>query len=290
MKTVYLEKGSTSVKIHDIDDSALKRHIVPPISGLEFPEIRINSFEKAGQDGIHVTSSFLGERRITINGIIKASTNSELIEERQEIFSILNPSFDDDGILEPITLRFTDQDNQEYRVQCIAGSRPVMEKRYLTYAEFQIDLLATNTGIENSTQDSQVVSLYSGGGATVPFTVPVSLTAGQGGEATINNEGNMPAYAIVTFNGKLTNPRLDNTTVGKHVALQMTITSGVSIVVDMEKRTVVQGGVTNRINKLSDTSDFFALKAGNNVFRLTSSVSGESGNATIQWYDTWLGV
>ena len=70
----------------------------------------------------------------------------------------------------------------------------------------------------------------------------------------------------------------------------LSIGAGIQVVIDMGNKTIIQGGVTNQIDKKTDASVWWDLEPGTNNILLSTSSSGDTGNAVIQHRSAYLGV
>lgn len=285
MKAIYID----SMTLMDRADPASKRTVLIPVSGLGAPSIRISSFDKAGEDGHKVVASFTGERRLGIKGVIEDVDCDELVVLRREMSALLMPTRDSNGELVLKTLRFRDDDDSEFRLEGTVVSFD-MPLDGSNSAEYFMDFLGDGASIDSYNSSSQTLEVASLGGAVVPFVLPVILSGGSGGSENIINNGNLSAYPIITLDGSLTNPRIANNTTGEWVQLNISMSLGEQIIIDMENRTVIQGGVTNQIATMSDDSVFWRLAPGSNTVTLSTGVIGEEGTATVTWYDAYAGL
>lgn len=287
IKQLYLD----DLKLHDIEDPTCPFFIAPNIKGLEFPTLRVGSHNRAGQDGIALTSIYLGERRMQFIGTVFDSVDPSMHAElRRSLVSVLKPIRDTNSILVTRTLRFTTIDGQEYRllVQVVKGDVP-MELNH--HSEFVLDLLATSSVVESLSEKTAVINTSTRGGFVLPVVLPIVFSAGTGGQALLTNDGDDIAYPVITLDGPLTNPRLTNVTTGDFIALTLTIATGETVEIDMNPNahTIMQGGTTNRYSSKS-AGDFFGLAPGNNMIKLATGISGEAGTATFKWRDAFVGV
>lgn len=286
MKLVQLD----SLVIQDFTDSTVTTALKRPIEGLDYPDIRLSSHVRSGDDGIYVTNSYFGERRISIEGIIyKISSTADYEAKRKTLIQGLTRTKNNNGTLTKKVLRFTTEDNEEFRV-LVEVVKVRVNRTHATVAEFFIDLIAHTPFIEAYGATEETVTLYEGGGAVVPFILPIALEAGEGGQISATNNGLAPAWPIIVLNGPLTNPRIDNITTGRWLALTLSMVAGDIVTIDTYNKTIVQGGSTNRIDKLSGDSKWWWLEPGANTLRLTSTVSGEAGSASVTFRDAWWGI
>ena len=287
MKKIYLESASLSLKLEDLSDAAATYLVQSPIQGLESASITTNSFPRNGEDGIIISSLFSRERRITLTGRIYNPTSSaNLVTLRKALINACEKERDTSGYLKAKWLRFTDMDENEWR---ITGQvvKLTMPKESPNMAKFLIDFLADNAHIESYATFSQSITPYVGGGYILPVITPKIFTAGSGGSVVINNgavgDYQAASYPTITFTGPLTNPLLSNDTTGEYFGLTLTMAAGDVITIDTANRTVLQGGVTNRLSLKTAGSTFFQLAPTSNTLRLTTSTTGETGSATVQW-------
>ena len=285
MKTIFID----NFKIHD--NSASVNFIASiPITGLEIPLTRTTNFNKSGADGVTISQQFFGERRIIINGwLLDTDDVNDYETLRKSFLSEMNISKDSNGVLVPRVLKVKTLDDVEYRINVqIMGA--TMDLNLLDSARWTIDLLATDQVISGETLNSQSVDPLTRGGFILPVIVPIEFDASSGSTVTVTNSGNTIAYPTVTLDGPLTNPRIENLTTNEWIALSLTLSAGEQIVIDMLNRTIIQGGVTNKISFKSDASKFWGLEVGANQIKLSTSISGEAGSATIEHRDAYLGI
>lgn len=287
MKQVFLD----DFKLQDPDDATLGFVLSRPIQGLDFPAVRMASTERSGADGVNVSNSFYGERRIGIEGTIYGfDTDATYEAQRRALITALAVEKDANGFLIPKVLRFITNDNLDLRAVVFIASRPEIRRSTLLTGDFYIDLLAENSLIESFAETVVIVNTRSLGGLTIPEKLPWIFAGGSGGDTTVTNNGNSIAYPVITLYGPLTSPRLTNLTTGEAIALSLTIDSGSSVVIDMYNRTVIQGGITNRVPNMTSDSVFWGLLAGANELSLSSAISGEAGYAEVRFRNSYLGV
>jgi len=188
-----------------------------------------------------------------------------------------------------VPLRFVDDNGGDYTLQVVVNGL-VMPRSRTNSSEYQLDLIADDYAISGTTEHSEIVTVETVGGFSIPFSIPFSFTGGTGGATTIVNAGDAVAYPLITLDGPLTNPRITNSTVGRFLQLNLTINTGSSVVIDMRNKTIVQGGTTNRINAMTSTSKWWWIDPGANTIALSTSVASEAGTAAITWHDAYSGL
>lgn len=282
MQSVYLN----GVSLHD---PANGYFVGTPFEGLEAPTISSSTYNNAGVDGIRIVTAYQRERRIGLRGLLRASCDATHLEMRRAISALVEPTRDANSLIQTVPLRIVDENGGDYTLQVIVNGL-IMPRSYTKTSQYQLDLIASEYSISSTTEQNKIIATETVGGFSIPFSIPFSFTGTTGGAETILNAGDATAYPIITLAGPLTNPRITNNTVGRYIQLGMTIDTGSSVVINMRDKTIVQGGTTNRISTMTSDSRWWWLAPGSNTVALTSSVSSESGTATISWRDAYSGI
>lgn len=286
MRTIYLD----GLKIHDITEFTTLGYFAPKgIVGTEAPAFSVSSYNRAGEDGIRIPTVYARERRYTLEVVVKAATAATHATLRRALMAKMMPNRDTSDILQSKVLRFVDYDGADYSVNVQVMSFTVGEQNS-RISRFQLDLLGEDFAIYGTTQNSLALTPASPGGFSIPFSIPFSFSGGVTGSGYATNGGTIDTYPLITLNGSLTNPIIHNVTLGKFIQLQMTINNGSSVVIDMRNKTIVQGGVTSQISKMTDASDWWYLQPGANEISLVTSIAGEAGSAQLVWNDAYVGV
>jgi hypothetical protein len=285
MKSIYLN----DFQLHS-NSADINIWIEPPIEGLESPAIRSSSYDRSGEHGGVMNNVLYGARLITLNGRIASNTLAAFEQKRRALESATRITRDSSGLAEGKTLYLTTMDDLQLQTMVYLQTSLKMAIETPLSAKFQLQLYAPDFALDSQTLQSASLGRYGGGGFILPVIAPIVSTVGTGGTGSVTNGGTVESYPILRFNGQLTNPRLTNTTTGETILLEMTIASGEQVVVDMKNRTIVQGGVTNRISKKSSDSDFWSLETGVNYLQLTTSDSGDAGTVTVEHRSAYLGL
>lgn len=132
-------------------------------------------------------------------------------------------------------------------------------------------------------------NITKGGGASVPMTIPLDFSIGSDGYVDVYNGGNIFIFPKITFSGVLTNPRLDNLTSGKYIALTMALAASANTVeIDTFDRTVIDETGANKRDKV--LGDFFVLNIGSNQLRLSSDNALEDGKVKIEYQYYYISI
>jgi hypothetical protein len=282
MQEIYLD----TLKLHD-REAGTSHKIEANIRGLEFPSSRLSSYNRAGQDGIRITNHFAGERRITIEGVIRSDTCEEQQDFRQEIEQAVIMTRVN-NVPVPKELKFINQLGTEFVIN-VEVVNFIMPLRNQFSDRFLIDMIAYDPYIRSTTLNSENLVTATFTGFIIPFDIPFWLGSGTLGDITITN-GGAATYPTITLNGPLTNPSVKNLTTGEFMKLNYTLTAGNQVVMDFENNTIVLNGTTNLIGMKSAGSTWWQLANGNNTIRLITSISGEAGTGVIEWYEVYVGL
>lgn len=285
MKSIYID----STQIHDYTSVTNSIFTKIDIAGLEMPEIRLSSYEKAGEFGAFISNQLYGGRLITIEGGIYSSTQSTFESKRRALIDAIKISKDSDSVPEAKVLKFTTLDDLE--LQCNVFLRKFkMNKQKYCYADFMIEFYAADIAIESQTLSSNGLSTLASGGAVYPIIYPVIYGGSAAGTQTITNAGNIEAWPIITLTGILTDPIITNTTTGKYMSLDITLGASDTLVIDMKNKTIVLNGTTNSLSTKALASEWWWLDAGANIVTLATGSGGDNGLVTIEYRDSYLGV
>ena len=155
-----------------------------------------------------------------------------------------------------------------------------------------LDLYSPKFILESQGTTIVTIDIIGGGGVTYPVIYPVIYGAESGSIGNVNNLGNARAFPLIYIVGPITNPIIQNTTTGKFMRLNLTLTAAEQIIIDTypSARTILKNGNQSMISSKSDNSTFWWLNPGVNVITLRSGISSDTGQAQIVWRDSYLGA
>ena len=261
-----------------------------PIQGLEAPSYRLSSYQKPGEHGAFVSNLLYGDRRITLEGLIFANSLSAYELKRRGLEEILSVKRDSNGVPIPKLLKFKTQDDKSLQVNVHPASKPKIDITNLTNGRFLIDLIAEDYVLEDQSSSSTSLTPPTGGGIIYAVIYPVTYASATGGSETIVNNGNAESWPILTLDGPLTNPRVFSQTLDREMVLNMNLALGDQVIIDMKNKTIIQGGITNRLNKKTDESKWWWLDPGSNQIIFSTTSSGDTGSCKIAYRDAYVGV
>lgn len=284
MKSIAID----DLQIHSNTDNSIGYYVYQNISGLEFPDVRISYYEKPGEYGAYVSNQLYGARLVTLEGTVFGSSLAEFNQRRRTLQSTIQITKDANSTPIAKTLKFTTMDDLALQATCYARKFNLVDVGLLN-ARFYIELYCPDFGLESQSLKSYTISAPVGGGAVLPWILPVVFSGSTGGTQIVSNAGNANAFPILTLTGPLTSPVVTNQTTGKYMSLNMTIASGSTVTINMKEKTILQGS-TPVVGNKNLASEWWWVQSGDNTISLSTGSTGDTGNVQIEFRDTYIGV
>lgn len=254
------------------------------VTGLDTPDVYMNSSTRANSHGAFITARYLKERTITMSGRLDTDQSnyaSDWYQVRQAFLPTAAPV--------PLTFKLPGYSSQ--LVYCSPlGARGAMRnvETAVGMVDFIATLVAADPRIYSATLNQVTVQPAAvSGGAAFPYTFPVTFSTSTTAVGAAQNTGTFAAPIVVDLYGPLTTPVLSDSTTGNRIALNYTIGAGDVVTVDTLAHTVTLNGSGSLYSKLSTDSVFMEIPAeSTSQFQLTNN--GGSGYATVSWRETWM--
>lgn len=237
-------------------------------------EIKNQEIAKEGQHGIWDFNSFYGKRLIVFSGVIVGEDEEKVVEIQDQLKLVvglpLEPTSTNDGV---ISIKYTDPRGRALQTtgkiyNPIRFSRNMREPFRLN---FQMILKSANPDIESQAETESIgVRGYIAGSLKLPTKMSAKLDIVKRQTLTIANLGNTYANPIITINGALTNPKIENLSTGKYMSFTRTLSLGDKIVIDVANGTIKDETGADISGDLDIGSEFIKLKSGDNILYLTS--------------------
>ena len=256
-------------------------------TGLGFPEVRIDSYNRPGIDGMTVAHNLYGGRTITLEGTIRGADRTTFMANRAALEAAVSIKRDNVNVPIARSLLLTDLDFNQYQVSVVTKSF-VCELTSPTMGKWQLQLMATDYILESQTLSTVTSLLPQSGGVIYPVTYPVQYGGSSGGSVIASNAGNAAAYPVVQLYGPMINPAIYNDSTGEAIRLNLTLVAGDVVTISMKNRTVLQAG-TNKLGALVQGSKFWAIPPGNNTLRVSAD-SYDVGYAQFSFREARLGL
>lgn len=260
-------------------------YLIDKLKGFDFPEVNVDVADRGQYHGARLNSYSYGERLFTINGSIYGTSASNLETKRQA----LQKALDLHGGVQTMTLTTRGSLALQAEVIAIAKFGVEYKKGSMSFCDFMIQLVAPYPFLLSQVLNSEEVEPFSGGGFAIPFAIPFSMGVGGSGTTTVTNDGNARAFPIITINGPIENPSIQNSTTGETCSLNYTLSTSTDYIeIDTYNRTVMLNGVTNLRQYFS--GDWITLASGDNSIKLTGSSTGADTGAIFSYRDHYLGL
>ncbi len=257
-------------------------------TGLGFPEVRLDQYNRPGVSGVTIAHNLYGGRTITLEGTIRGADRTAYMANRAALEAAVSLRLDSVNVPIARTLYLTDLDFNTYQISVVTKAFSC-ELTSPTMGRWQLQLSATDYIIEAQTLNSVTTFLPQSGGVTYPVTYPIQFGGSSGGSVTASNAGNAPAFPLVTLYGPMINPVIANDSTGEFVRLNLTLVAGDSLVISMKNRTIIQGGSTNRMGAFISGSKFWAILPGLNNLRVGADAY-DVGYAIFNYREARLGL
>jgi hypothetical protein len=252
--------------------------------GLEMPPIRHTSYNLAGENFGKFVSAFYGKRRFALQGWVIGTTPSDFITKFDALRSAL------DILSGEQTIEFTLANGRLVQIDAVLLQLDAPYRPGVTVAvEFNAALEASFPYLVGQTENSQAITLASGGGGTVPPpTMPMSLSADVGGKIFVVNNGNAPSYPTARIAGPVTDPSLRNMTSQQDILFDLALLTGEYIDIDFKLKTITDNTGRNRYD--SKVGDWWYLSPGTTEVRFTAGSTDAAALVDFKSRDGYLGL
>lgn len=269
------------------------------VTGLDLPTIRNGDKGRPRDQGMFIGLDVFGGRSFTLDlWVLADGTNST-----QALLEALAAATPVMGNTE-IPLWFKIPNMNQMAIMCRVRKRTMpfdFDYGAGNVAKPVIQFFATDPRVYYSPSQSSTTTLPGTGslsGFTFPLTFP--FTFGNGaipGQLNLDNTGNYEMRPIIIFNGPLTNPSIQNTSIAGNpkltftnpTQLNYTLQPGDTLTVDLDFHSISYTPVNTNtpqqvLNWYALGSTWFNLGPGNNALFFSSSDNpATTGFITVQW-------
>ncbi|RMH71870.1 MAG: hypothetical protein D6683_14265 [Actinomyces sp.] len=262
---------------------------VVDIDGLGVPGVRSSDVETLRRHGLHPGDDFVGGRVVTVTLEVDGGADAATLTSRMAtLAAALRPGQDESALVFQLP-GVAGGGRRRLLVRPRRVAVPVNLQRVYGLPEVVAQFAATDPRIYDDTQSTDSTSLpTSGTGLTWPLTWPLNWGAvGTSGSIFATNAGNFEAPVTIRLDGPVTNPRIENVTVGRTIELDITLNAGEYLEIDTQARTVLLGGTASRYSSLTTTSQWWDLAPGTNEVRFRASTP-TAATMTLTWRSAWL--
>lgn len=258
--------------------------------GMDSPDLRVSRYVRHGEHGAFVSNHFYGGRLITLTGTMEGSTPTEYQQLRRQLMEKLRYQKSSTGVPILRTMKVTTLDSLAVQASVVLVAPPMLKAEKMTTADFLLQFFSPDYAWYSQQVNTESFAVPSGGGAIYPVIYPVTYAPATGGAKIVTNAGTVESYPVLILNGPLNNPIIRNTTVNRYIELNLTISTGEQLIVDMLKKTAILNGSTPVVANLSSGSKYWWLEPGDNAVSIQTSNGGDAGNVQLQWRNAYLSI
>lgn len=255
----------------------------------DMPDIRAGDMPYPRDAGALAGLDLPGERVIDIEYEIVASAGQQLTAQMDIVKTAFMTQRD---TMPPLTLQLPGQ------VARLSNCRPrkrssIIDIEYVGgLGKMLVQFVAPDPIIYSEAVHSLVTTLPTpSSGVTFPATFPLTFggTVGGGGTISCVNAGNYPTKGVATITGPCINPRVQNSSTNKTVAVNLTLGVSDVLEIDFAAHTVILNTNGYRYSAVT-TAQWWTLAASSTttVAFYSSDPSPTAATMTFTWSDAWL--
>ncbi|WP_078597111.1 phage tail domain-containing protein [Evansella clarkii] len=262
-------------------------YIMNKVSGLGDTDSERQTVRSYGQDGATPVDILLEERDIAIEFSYKGKTLEEIAFHRKRLAAIMNPK------LGQGELKYED-DNNTYIIYVDVDHLPTADEQQFKFIQSSVvQFIAPDPYWLDPVKVSRSLRAYEGK-FTFPFTFPVQFGI-EGDVTTVKNDGDTSAPVVITIQGPLRRPMIENRTTGEFIRINAAISPEEVLYIDTNpkaKRVEIHRGnqIIKAMGYMDHLSDFWQLKDGDNELRYTADEGIAEAIAAISWHNKYVGI
>jgi len=258
-------------------------------------EGKVNIYNSKGmlQDGATYLGNNLDISDKTVEILIKAYSEEELINYRNKINKVINPKLGE-GYL------FYKDNVKEVKTKCIINKLPVFTAVNKNVSKGLINITANNPFWMEVLESKAEIALWRGN-----FSFPLRLTSTgikmgyKEPSLIVNvfNKGDVECSMRVEFKAlaTLTNPSVLNVNTQEYIKILKTMSAGEVITVttgfgNKKVESKINGISSNAFNYIDFQSTFLQLDVGDNLFRYNADTGIDNLEVSIYYTPQYLGV
>lgn len=249
---------------------------IDKVAGLDNSPYRETTRDHEGTDGGFLDAEFEKGRDVILEGTVYGSPDTleayldSLKANYAPVTSPVPFLFKAPGVSERLLFVKSRGCNYDWDLARRIGCTPI-----------QFKMFAEDPRIYDSSLSSLLISYGGDAGLGFAFNLAFNINFGGGatpGGQTLFNGGNRSTPITFVITGPVDNPILTNTTLGKTIAFNISLSALDTLTIDSRTRTVFLNGNINRRNTMT-ADQWFDLDPGNNFI----GYGGQSGSgSTVQ--------
>ena len=268
------------VTLGGVDDNGVGWHIAK-LDGWYAPATRTQISQREADHGAWMGPVYLGERPITLTGVIDAPNSATLEDAVEQLLAAC--------ALTDTTLTVWETIPKQVTVR--RSGDPVIDRLGAAAASYSLLVTAEDPRRYEMTWQSRTTALPStSGGLVLPATVPLTISATTvSGQINATNAGTIATRPIFTIAGPVQQPQVSVLTEDGTVRTLIyadTLNTGDVLTINTDAHTVLLGTASRR-RYLS--GQWPEIPAGQSVtIAFTAAAYDPSASLTAQWRSAWL--
>lgn len=245
---------------------------LPAVFG--FAGARDSSYNKPSYHGSVTRSRWQKPALLTLEGFVRGTTPDAAIAELDALKIPLLDALDTGRLL--TYQRGTDGTGVQLQaVARLTDDLDVKDEAGGRVLRYQAHLRLDDPRAYTQTLTTAVgAPLGSGGGATLPRTLPVTFLPGANGTVAVTNTGTRPSPPVFRIYGLATSAQIVHVDSGARIVITGTIASGNYLEVDVAARTLKLNGTSPAQGMLDSASTtWFELPRGSSTIRLIAATN-----------------
>lgn len=246
------------------------------------PASTLSPVQKTRAPGAWLSPRQLAPRSLAPSGLVQAPSRGAL----RDALDRLNAAAALDGSV----LTVTEDDDQTRSMTVYRQDATLHTPVTDTLASWSLALVAVDP---RKYGEQIIVSTglpATSGGLTWPATWPIAWNSSSvSGVASINNPGNIAAPITIRIDGPCTSPQIRHDGLGAELlfASNYDLPSGSYLLIDMERRTVLEGGTASRNQWITDRG-WFGLEPGDNDLIFDAATYNATARMTVTTAPAYL--
>lgn len=253
---------------------------VSKVSGLDSPEFRTTTRSHEGVDGGYIDAEFMEMRTVIVEGTIYADP-----ADPDEIVDTLRYNFRPSTVERPFYFKHPGKPVRVVFGKGLGARYDVEQLRRWGSTNCQCTIVCPTPYIYDAEPVTDVGDL---GGFDSGFGFDLGFDFGFGGAGSnydggveVFNAGNHAAYPVITIYGPIATPGLSESSSGKRVQFDLTLTEFDNLEVDFLRHRVTLNGVISQRAKLTTgPRSWWNVPPGTSTIRLSGSQGSGTGIAT----------
>lgn len=263
-------------------DAAGVAWVLQKLEGWDSSDSRGEVQQREGSHGSWFAPVYLADRPITLEGLIIAPDRAALEEAMERLRAAAGLSDTVLVVWETVAKRAVVRRSGRVVIQYVTDDKATFSV-LVTAADprrYEIDQQSGTTGLP-----------VSSGGITLPFTLPVTLSAvSVSGQVTATNAGTVESCPVIRIDGPVANPvvlaQYQDSTV-RQLRYGETIASGDYLTIDVDSKQALLNGSASRRRYLS--AQWPVIPANESViFQFSGDVYAPAALMTVSWRSAWL--